>query len=204
MALKTHTIIQFSTLDQLIFHDERPDWLQTELPAQQFAVVRRMEVTDIVPIGIRGSNRSQRCAAFINRTAIVNTIPCTDLVAKIAVFQNYWYYPYLQKLQESLSEHEWGITGSIGFEIATGMNVTTEQSDIDISIYVDEMNWGILANIYEKIQRIYPRIDVQIEVAQVGCVLLNDFIRNYAQGFLVRTTKGPLLCKLVDEKLQLA
>lgn len=88
----------------------------------------------------------------------------------------------------------WGLTGSVGFELASSTPTARPNSDLDIVIRMpqplDRETAGVL---YGWNTQLPIRIDVQLETP-FGAVALAEYARNEKQ-VLLRTSSGP---KLVD------
>jgi phosphoribosyl-dephospho-CoA transferase len=85
----------------------------------------------------------------------------------------------------------WGPTGSVGFELATGVAATSTTSDLDVVVRAPEP-WPLenAREIADELERLPTRVDVQLD-APAGAVMLAE----YASGgrVLLRTPDGPRL-----------
>jgi len=85
----------------------------------------------------------------------------------------------------------WGPTGSVGFELATGVAAASTTSDLDVVVRAPEP-WPLetALDIADKLARLPARVDVQLD-APAGVVMLAE----YARGgrVLLRTPDGPRL-----------
>ena len=203
MEMKVHDIVRFHTIEHLVHFTEIPAWIAHAKSAQNYAVVRRIPITEKVPIGLRGNSRKERHACFINREAILEIIRPTDLVAKISSGRAEHYMSTLNDVKRIIAKHRllWGPTGSIGFELATGIKVTNPYSDYDIAIYIEEIDIAVLKKLFISLNSLETKLDVQIELKNVGSFILLDFIKNYSSGFLIRTIHGPQLWKVQNETI---
>lgn len=86
--------------------------------------------------------------------------------------------------------------------MATNINVTSMKSDIDISLYIESIDEELLKEVGRFIKTLDKQIDVQVEIPIIGAFLLNDYIRNYETGFIIRTPFGPQLCSIQDRKIK--
>src|SRR5258708_27962035 len=164
---------------------------------------------DHLPVGIRGQNRSERCAAFLPCGACGTRIAPEDLVATHAWTQN-------QRLREmeaiqGLAEIEpyrlasglcWGPTGSVGFELASGVPTATTTSDLDVVIRAPQpLAWQTAEVLLTHLGKALARLDVQIETP-CGAIALAEYVRRgpHSQAaLLVRTCTGP---RWVDDPWQ--
>ncbi|WP_342580820.1 malonate decarboxylase holo-ACP synthase [Ureibacillus sp. FSL W7-1570] len=206
MELKVHDIVKWESIDHLEKTTPIPDWVYDAPAAKNYGVVRRMPIMNgMVPIGLRGSTREQRFGTFIHQSHIVEVMTPVDLVDRIEGYANEIHLPPLKKIKEAFEQFNlrWGPTGSVGFELATGISVTTERSDIDVCIYMDAIDRELLAEAGKFLETLGRRIDVQVELASVGAFLLNDFLKHEKSGFVLRTPFGPQLCTTVENRIRL-
>ncbi|MFP3918956.1 malonate decarboxylase holo-ACP synthase [Lysinibacillus telephonicus] len=205
MEIKVHDIIKFSNVDKLEHFTAVPEWVLNTAAASNYGVVRRMPISNkLIPIGLRGESREQRFGTYIHEENIVEVITPNSLVMCIDEFKKRIYYPTLKGLRDEFSKLNlsWGPTGSIGFEMATNINVTSMKSDIDISLYIESIDEELLKEVGRFIKTLDKQIDVQVEIPIIGAFLLNDYIRNYETGFIIRTPFGPQLCSIQDRKIK--
>jgi phosphoribosyl-dephospho-CoA transferase len=202
MVLRPHDIIKFESLNKILFYSPMPQWVIEEKTCENFAVVRRMPITNKVPIGLRGKTRSQRQAAFIESDNIIEVIQPESLVKRISLMENDGMKQSLTMLEGLMNKLllRWGIAGSLGFEIATQIKATSETSDIDVVIYVEEIDIAVLTTVYEFISELEVKVDVQVELDKIGSFVLADLILNYESTILIRTLYGPHLIKVENLK----
>jgi phosphoribosyl-dephospho-CoA transferase len=86
----------------------------------------------------------------------------------------------------------WGPTGSIGFQLATGLETATPSSDLDILVRVPSRFPSTEARlIRDSLIGMPVRVDVQIETP-LGAVALDEYARA-RKTTLLRTLDGPRL-----------
>lgn len=206
MEIKVHDIVQFESIDHLEKIIPIPNWVNDAPASKNYGVVRRMPVTNqIVPIGLRGTTREQRFGTFIHERNIIQVISPESLVERIELFKDEQYFLALKNMKEAFKQFNvvWGPTGSVGFEIATSIKVTTPNSDIDICLYQEEINQELLIEVGSFLETLDVRVDVQVETPSMGAFLLNDYLRNGETGFIVRTPFGPQLCTTKNNEIRL-
>ncbi|WP_434609062.1 malonate decarboxylase holo-ACP synthase [Pseudomonas sp. D2-30] len=113
---------------------DAPGWAVESLDLGQPVVVRRaLTLPGHVAVGLRGPSREQRYAASMPVVAVQRRVrpedlchvECRrDLPALIALAQ-------LRSLLDA-SGWIWGVSGSAGFELATGVEALHERSDLDL------------------------------------------------------------------------
>ncbi|MFY0741235.1 malonate decarboxylase holo-ACP synthase [Solibacillus silvestris] len=194
MELTVHDLVFLKSMDQIDYFGQYPDWMNEDEMAQGIAVVRRMKVEDgKVAIGFRGDNRSKRFAAITNISNIKRVIRPFDVLANSYPATHIQSLTYIEKVLDGL---KWGIGGSVGFSMATGITVCHENSDIDIILYCKRLQeLDQLTPIFSQLQKSKSahRVDVQVEILGVGAVVLADYLNH--SSFIVRTSTGPILLK---------
>lgn len=206
MEIKVHDIVKFESIAVLEKTTPIPDWVFNAPAAKNYGVVRRMPIMDdMVPIGLRGNIREQRFGTFIHQSRIVEVMTPIELVDRIEGYTNEIHLPTLKKIKQAFEQFNlrWGPTGSVGFELATAISVTTERSDIDVCIYMEEIDRELLIEVGKILETLERRVDVQVEMASVGAFLLHDFLKHEKLGFVVRTPFGPQLCTTVENQIRL-
>lgn len=204
--MKVHDIVKWESIDHLEKTTPIPDWVYDAPAAKSFGVVRRMPImNDMVPIGLRGNTREQRFGTFIHKSRIVEVMTPIELVDRIEGYTNEIHLPTLKKIKQAFEQFNlrWGPTGSVGFELATAISVTTERSDIDVCIYMEEIDRELLIEVGKFLETLERRVDVQVEMASVGAFLLHDFLKHEKLGFVIRTPFGPQLCTTVENRIRL-
>ncbi|CAM4042177.1 malonate decarboxylase holo-ACP synthase [Nocardiopsis rhodophaea] len=170
---------------------ELPLWAVSVLRDVPWVVVRRgIASGGMIPVGIRGVRRADRVAGFLPESAVVERFtpeqaarshPRLPDERKAAVPA----LGVLTRLDMTLRRHvpSWGIGGSAGFEIVTGLPVTLPGSDLDIVIRPREpLPLLRAATLLADLRALPVRVDVQlcstegafalVEYARGGPVLL--------------------------------
>lgn len=113
---------------------DAPAWVVESITAGQPVVVRRALTTpDRIAVGVRGRLREQRYAASMAITAIARRVRPEDL-CHVASTRDLPALRALSRLRPLLdaSGWTWGVSGSAGFELATGIEALHERSDLDL------------------------------------------------------------------------
>src|ERR687896_821157 len=181
-------------------HEESaPAWVPTSLARAPWVVVRRARGPGgLIPVGVRGSTRAERFAALLAPDAVAARVTPEDLIA-----ERVWHLAprarrmgpirVLDAVDELFSSLDlvWGPTGSVGFELATGVAAAGTASDLDVVVRAPEP-WPLenAREIADHLNRLPARVDAQLD-APVGAVTLAE----YARGgrVLLRTLDGPKL-----------
>ena len=88
----------------------------------------------------------------------------------------------------------WGPTGSVGFELATGVPTATTESDLDLLVLLPDGSPGamtLLIALHRELRSLAARVDCQIETP-CGAVALAELVSGQSD-IMVRTAAGPRL-----------
>lgn len=198
--IQPHDLVVFAST-ALVIHEETPDWVAALLNKPRLtAVCRRASLHDeLLPIGLRGKDRSQRFACWLPVKAVEQHIQPFELLDThfqkniCSHHQHYFVVQHYQAIYPFLCENHIGIGGSLGFELATGIGTVKETSDLDLIWYADEPfsqseAKTMLTNLSFKNE--IP--DCQVITSKGGFSL-----KEYAtsETFLMKTIQGPILTK---------
>ena len=193
---RPHDLLRLSTQPRLL--PDAPRWVVNALNSTPWVVVRRASSpTGGIAVGVRGPTRSQRYAFAVGPDDVSELVAPEDLAhlpplpsRKIAALST------LETVHSLLdgSGLAWGPTGSVGFELATGVPTATPDSDLDILIRVPrgapDVHSRLIA-LHQKLSLARVRVDCQIETP-TGAVALAELIGEQADVML-RTVDGPRL-----------
>jgi phosphoribosyl-dephospho-CoA transferase len=85
----------------------------------------------------------------------------------------------------------WGPTGSVGFELATGVAAASTDSDLDVVVRAPEpLPLGNAREIADHLNRLPTCVDAQLDTP-AGAVMLSEYARG--DRVLLRTPDGPRL-----------
>ena len=155
----------------------------------------------LIPVGVRGSTRAERFAAFLAPAAVAARVMPEDLATAQAWRQTPGRHPagallrVLDTVDELFASQSlvWGPTGSVGFELATGAATAGPTSDLDVVVRAPEP-WipDRAPGLADDLARLPVRVDAQLETP-AGAVALVE----YARGgrVLLRTQDGPKLVR---------
>lgn len=89
----------------------------------------------------------------------------------------------------------WGLAGSTGFELVSGIETTTSNSDIDIIMRKSSrLTVSIAKRLKKELETIPVRVDVQVE-SNEGAFSLSEFVMSVGKDLLLRTQDGPILIR---------
>lgn len=176
-----------------------PAWARAVLAAGLPVVVRRAPARHgWIAVGVRGHGRERRHATWMPRAAVRRCVPpeqltgggeregrCAPLRA-LALLQ-----PQLDALcrQHGLA---WGVTGGAGYQLATGVTVLGESSDLDLLLRVPRPLQRRQAQaLVERLEQLPCRVDLQLETP-AGAVALRDWA-SAASRVLLKAGSGARL-----------
>ncbi len=165
---------------------DAPAWAVAVLAAGQPVVVRRARVAaGLVAVGLRGATRDQRLAALMPIEAIAHRLAPEDLLARQAS-EDLPVFRVLAELRPLLDAlgHAWGVTGSAGFQLATGLPAAHPDSDLDLLLRAERP-------LLQLLEGRACRVDLQLETP-LGGVALGEWAGGAAR-VLVKAAEGPRL-----------
>lgn len=174
-----------------------PDWV---VAGSGPVVVRRARAAaGQIAVGVRGRDKSERCAAFAPLAAIEQDIDPFGLCAKRPWFDHpqRGIHPVLVTLEclaPLLDEQalRWGVTGSLGYEFATGDPQIGPASDLDLVIDAPRpLSRQQAAWLLQRLEPRACRVDIQLETPQ-GAIALVEWA-GPSHRVLQKTQAGPRL-----------
>ncbi|MGM1035060.1 MAG: malonate decarboxylase holo-ACP synthase [Bacillota bacterium] len=204
MELSPHDLLRIKGAEELISHTPIPNWVERSLAISPFVVIRRSPAAKgQVAVGVRGTERNKRFAAFLPIDSILSRVSPEQL-AQEKGWQNHSkkIFHCLDWISDLLdvASLTWGPTGSVGFELATGQEAVTEKSDIDIVIRIsEEFTITYAQKIENGLKKLPFRIDVQLETKE-GAFSLSEYVNSEGKKVLFRTMDGPFLKEVTLRK----
>ena len=172
-----------------------PDWAREVLAAGLPVVMRRGPAPHgQVAVGVRGRSREQRYASWMPLAAISRRVAPEQLTgggagqdAWPALRALAWLAPQLDSL-----EIAWGVTGSAGYQLATGAAVLHGNSDLDLLLRAPQpLGRAAAAELLALLDRALCRVDMQLETP-LGAITLREWA-GPAPQVLLKTERGPRL-----------
>ena len=197
--MRPHDMLRLTTGDGLRHEESVPAWVPTSLSRAPWVVVRRARgPAGFIPVGVRGSTRAERFAALLAPDAVAARVTPEDLIA-----ERVWHHvPRARRMGPirvldavdvlfSSLGLVWGPTGSVGFELATGVAAAGTASDLDVVVRAPEP-WPLESarEIVDHLNRLPTCVDAQLDTP-AGVVMLNEYARG--DRVLLRTPDGPRL-----------
>jgi phosphoribosyl-dephospho-CoA transferase len=204
--MRAHDLLQISGVADLVYVGSEltekrfPLWIERSLQKAPFVVVRRANLFDgMIPVGVRGSLRGQRFAAYLRAESVHKRIAPEQLSESDGCQGNArtQIIPALSawaEIQEKLFNFSfvYGPTGSIGFELASGFPTATATSDLDLLFRVPErLPITAARELMTILTESACRIDAQLETP-LGAVSLAEYARDETP-LLLKQNRGPVL-----------
>ncbi|WP_460369521.1 malonate decarboxylase holo-ACP synthase [Pseudomonas sp. Tul1A2] len=165
---------------------DAPLWAVESLAAGQPVVVRRaLSAEGFVAVGVRGVLREQRLAAFMELDSIACRVSPEGL-CHVDCERDLPVMHALKQLRPMLDDCGWiwGVSGSVGFELASGFTAMHAASDLDLILRTPQL---ITRNQARKFVEIFDqtecRIDMQLQTP-FGAVALREWASGSARVLL--------------------
>ena len=183
---------------------DAPAWACAVLTEGQPVVVRRaLAAAGQVAVGVRGPLREQRYACFMAVESISRCVRPEEL-CHVECARDLPALGALAHVRGLLDDSGliWGVSGSAGFELASGVRALHEQSDLDLILRTPEPLGRDLARaLLQQLEAVECRVDLQLQTPQ-GAVALAEWagtssrvlLKNARQACLVSDPWQPLEC----------
>ncbi|XBS69513.1 malonate decarboxylase holo-ACP synthase [Acerihabitans sp. KWT182] len=191
-----HDLLWIDDFRRLQWPQSPPPWVVAHWSPSMPLVVRRDNGRPgFIPVGIRGTLRSQRAAAWVSHDALIRVATPEALVGRLAQSRlgAVEDLPVMRALRQVAAQDwpwPWGVTGSCGYMLATGFPACRPQSDLDMLIRCPQPPQGRdFAKLMALAPRLPCRLDIQLETPMGGCAL-SEWLRG--GKVLVKTSGGPV------------
>lgn len=136
-TLRPHDLIWLTSRDALEGITET--WVDAAWHTGLPVVVRRdVDNDDRIPVGVRGLRRDQRAAGWVKPGNVLRVVSPEELCVTADLLRSpFVTQPPVQvalQLAQQSWPWTWGITGSTGYALATGIPVIHADSDLDLLI----------------------------------------------------------------------
>lgn len=173
-----------------------PSWAVEAMTAGQPVVVRRAVVAaGRTAVGIRGRSREQRYATQMHVADIQRRVVPEQLISRQpsnSVDRLAW--KALAQIRPAMDDLglAWGVSGSAGFELASGCAALHADSDLDLIVRTPaRFDRSDAAQLLARLDGAACRIDVQLQLP-AGGIALREWAGT-AQKVLLKTDHGPRL-----------
>lgn len=191
MTASVHDIVVLSSVACERIAADAPPWVGASLSRAPAAVVRRERLAGRVCIGIRGSVREERYAADLYPEEIRCRATPEEL-ARVSPPRMHPVFAALRKAATIAQAHEvaWGPAGAAAFELATGVPVLNDGSDLDVVLRLHPADERVPA-LSRAFKTLGTRVDAEL-CFDDGCgVSLDEAVSS--KTLLVKTARGPAL-----------
>lgn len=158
-------------------HDDAPAWCVEVISLGHPVVVRRALVgVDQVAVGVRGRSRDQRYATVMMCADIERRVQPEQLV-NIAGAQDWPALHALRQIKPVMNALglPWGVVGSAGFELASGVSALHQDSDLDLILRTPQfVDRQAAAQLLDALEGAMCRIDLQLQTP-LGAVALGEW-----------------------------
>lgn len=200
--IRTHDLLEIDPARFLSLDVSAPEWAAEGLRMAPFLVVRRGLISEqTIPVGVRGRERNQRWAAFCH-PELVKSITTPQQLRKRAVStlraDSVPAFRSLSLLEECWTglDRPWGPGGSVGFELATGINAARPESDLDIVLYADgRITTDEAKSLCGFASGLPSAVDIRVETQTYG-FSLKEYAHQGSAPILLRTPNGVKLGSL--------
>lgn len=171
---------------------DAPAWVRAVIAAGHPVVVRRaLAEPGYVAVGVRGRLREQRFAAVMPQ-AIVQRRVTPEALCGVISPRDLPALRVLDQLRPVLACKVWGVTGSAGFELATGIEALHAQSDLDLLLRTPErLERGEAEALLAILDTAPCAVDLQLQTPY-GAVALREWA-GPARRVLLKTASGAQL-----------
>lgn len=173
-----------------------PHWVSAQWNVSLPLVVRRdQEEGGRIPVGIRGLRRDQRAAGWVRPDAVHRRVTPESLAQSDRLLRSpFVSLPPVQAVIQLAQQHwpwSWGITGSVGYALATDVPVLHANSDLDLLLRCKTpVTAHAFAPWQQFCQQLLCRVDTQVETPH-GAFALTEWLRD--RRVMLKTTRGPRL-----------
>lgn len=178
---------------------DAPVWVAEALRVEPPVVVRRAQAAiGWVAVGVRGKQREQRFAGWMPASAVTRCVAPEQLIEPqlrhAQAHANWPLFKALDQLVEPLNKSglSWGITGSLGFQLASGIEVIHLASDLDLLLRTEQpLSRPRARALLALLDDAPAAVDMQLQCPS-GAVALREWALGASQ-VLLKTQSRPLL-----------
>jgi len=197
-ALNVHDLILLRTKSAVISNEGVSACQYLNLNQSPWVVVRRGRISDgLIPVGVRGPQRHERCAGFTRLSEVLETRSPGQLRLLLAgdsrrTLQAFRTLSYLENLLAGLNRN-WGPSGSVGYELATGIPAVRADSDLDLILFAPtKLDMTDAQDLLRMVSDAPGKVDALVETTCCG-FSLEEFVTMSPRKILLRTSDGRIL-----------
>ncbi|QZP34071.1 malonate decarboxylase holo-ACP synthase [Pseudomonas sp. DR48] len=194
-TLLAHDLLWGMTPEQLPAH--APSWVIDSLGAGQPVVVRRaLSAQGQVAVGVRGRLREQRHATVMSVDVISRCVK-PEALCHVLIDRDLPAVHALHQLRPLLDGcgWVWGVSGSAGFELASGIQALHEGSDLDLILRTPQpLARSQAQDLLNMLEAAVCPVDMQLQTP-FGAIALREWAGS-AQRVLLK--KAGEACLVID------
>ncbi|OJT53623.1 MULTISPECIES: malonate decarboxylase holo-ACP synthase [Pseudomonas] len=174
---------------------DAPAWAIAALAVGQPVVVRRaLSEEGLVAVGVRGVLREQRLATFMPLDSIACRVS-PEALCQVECERDLPVMQALKQLRPILDDcgWVWGVSGSVGFELASGFAAMHAGSDLDLILRAPQMiTRNQACKLVELFDQAVCRVDMQLQTP-FGAVALREWASGSARVLLKNAHQAALV-----------
>jgi phosphoribosyl-dephospho-CoA transferase len=197
-ALHIHDLILLRSETAVTSTDGGPACPYLNPNQRPWVVVRRGRISDeLIPVGVRGSQRHERRAGFTRLSEVLETRHPDQLRVQLAedsrrALQAFRTLSYLESRLVGL-DMSWGPGGSVGYELASGIPAVRADSDLDFILFAPrKLEITEAQDLWRMISSAPGKVDALVETPCCG-FSLEEFVTTSHRKILLRTSDGRVL-----------
>ncbi len=193
---RPHDLLWLTTRDALEGISE--SWVENAWHIGLPVVVRRdVDANGRIPVGVRGLKRDQRAAGWVSPAHVARVVSPEQLAVENDLLRSPFITQPPVQVAVQLSRQSWpwswGITGSTGYALATGIPVIHADSDLDLIIRAPlPLTRAELILWQSQLSQALCRADTQVDTP-IGGFALAEWLREGKA--LLKTARGPQLVR---------
>ncbi|MGY6027547.1 malonate decarboxylase holo-ACP synthase [Phytobacter sp. AG2a] len=193
---RPHDLLWLTTRDALEGISE--SWVENAWHIGLPVVVRRdVDANGRIPVGVRGLKRDQRAAGWVSPAHVARLVSPEQLAVENDLLRSPFITQPPVQVAVQLSRQSWpwswGITGSTGYALATGIPVIHADSDLDLIIRAAlPLTRAELTLWQSQLSQALCRADTQVDTP-IGGFALAEWLREGKA--LLKTARGPQLVR---------
>src|ERR1700733_10666438 len=197
-ALHIHDLILLRSETAVTSTEGRPACPYLNPNQRPWVVVRRGHISDgLIPVGVCGSQRHERCAGFTRLSKVVETRRPDQLRLLLAEDSRRTQRAFrtLSDLESRLVglDMSWGPGGSVGYELASGIPAVRDGSDLDLILFAPKkLKITEAQDLWHMISSAQGKVDALVETPFCG-FSLEEFVTTSPRKILLRTGDGRIL-----------
>jgi phosphoribosyl-dephospho-CoA transferase len=197
-TLHVHDLILLRGESAIISHERGPACPYLNPNRSPWVVVRRSRISNgLIPVGMRGPQRHERCAGFTGLSEVLETRRPDQLRLMLAedsrgALQAFRTLSYLESHLLGL-DMSWGPGGSVGYELASGIPAVRADSDLDFILFAPrKLEITEAQDLWRTISSAPGKVDALVETPFCG-FSLQEFVTTSPRKILLRTSDGRVL-----------